>query len=219
MNGVAIMFEWIPGDSINCIYFALVAVGLVYTVISLIGADFGGADVGGADIDFHIGGFDVAGVEIPEVDLGVDSPEIDIGGASLQLPSISPFAIASFVTGFGAAGIVANLAFEVSALASLLWAALGGFVLGGATQLFFGVFLLRSQGSSEVRVAGLAGTIAEVTIPIPAESSGQIAFVYQGRRVTYSARSADKEAIARGAQVQILRVVGGTAVVRPATDE
>ena len=214
------MFEWVPGDSINCIYFALVAVGLIYTVISLIGADFGGdVEVGGPDIDFHVGGFDVAGIEVPGVDLGVDSPDIDIGGASLQLPSITPFAIASFVTGFGAAGIVANLAFQVSALASLLWAALGGFVLGGATQLFFGIFLLRSQGSSEVRVVGLTGTIAEVTIPIPAKSNGQIAFVYQGRRVTYRARSAEKQAIPRGSQVRILRVVGGTAVVRAAEDE
>jgi len=213
------MFEWIPGDSINCIYFVLVALGLVYTIISLIGADFGSVDVGGADIDFHIGGFEVAGVEVPEIDLGVDSPEIDIGGASIQLPSITPFTIASFITGFGAGGIVANLAFQVSALVSLLWAALGGLILGGATQLFFGVFLLRSQGSSEVRIGGLAGSIAEVTIPIPAESNGQIAFVYQGRRVTYSARSAEKQAIPRGAQVRILRVVGGTAVVRPAEDE
>jgi membrane protein implicated in regulation of membrane protease activity len=214
------MLDWIPGDSINCIYFALVAVGLIYTVIALIGADFGGdVDVGGPDIDFHIGGFDVAGVEVPPLDLGVGSPEVDIGGASLQLPSITPFAIASFITGFGAAGIIANLAFDVSALASLLWAALGGLVLGGATQLFFGVFLLRSQGSSEVRVAGLAGIVAEVTIPIPAHSNGQVAFVYQGRRVTYSARSSENREIPRGAQVKILRVVGGTAVVRPAEDE
>jgi membrane protein implicated in regulation of membrane protease activity len=214
------MFEWIPGDSINCIYFALVAVGLIYTVIALIGADFGGdVDMGGPDIDFHVGGFDVAGVEVPELDFGVDSPEVDIGGASLQLPSITPFTIASFITGFGAAGIVANLAFQVSALVSLLWAALGGLVLGGATQLFFGVFLLRSQGSSEVRISGLVGTIAEVTIPIPADSNGQIAFVYQGRRVTYSARSAGKQQLLRGDQVEILRVVGGTAIVRPANDE
>jgi hypothetical protein len=63
------------------------------------------------------------------------------------------------------------------------------------------------------------GTIAEVTIPIPADSNGQIAFVFQGRRVTYSARSTGDQSIPRGAQVQIVRVVGGTAVVRPAEDE
>jgi membrane protein implicated in regulation of membrane protease activity len=214
------MFDWIGGNSINCIYFAFVAVGLIYTIIALIGADFGGdVDVGGPDIDFHVGGFDVAGFDVPEVDLGVDSPDVDIGGASVHLPSITPFTISSFITGFGAAGIIANLAFHVSAIVSLLWAALGGFVFGGLTQLFFGVFLLRSQGSSEVRVGGLAGTVAEVTIPIPPESNGQIAFVYQGRRVTYSARSSRNQEIRRGTQVQILRVVGGTAVVRPAEDE
>lgn len=208
------MAEWIPGDSINCVYFVMVAIGLIWTVIALIGADFGAdVDMGGPDFDFHVGEFDVAGVHVPDLDLGVDAPEVDVGG-SLQFPSISPFTIASFITGFGAAGIIANLAFSVSAVASLLWAAAGGIVVGGAMQFFFGAVLLRSQGSSEVRVAQMKGVEAEVTVPIPGDSNGQIAFVTQGRRVTFVARSVDGAPIARGARVEIVRIVGGTAVVR-----
>jgi membrane protein implicated in regulation of membrane protease activity len=213
------MADWVPGDTINCVYFAMVAIGLVWTVISLIGADFDtDVDLGGPDFDFHVGEFDVAGVHIPGVDLGVDSPDVDVGSA-VHLPSISPFAIAAFVTGFGAGGIISNLAFGVSAAISLLWATLGGVLVGGAMQFLFGAVLLKSQGSSEVRVSQLAGTRAEVTVPISEGSNGQIAFVVQGRRVTYGARAADNLSISRGEQVEIVRVVGGTAVVRRAVDE
>jgi membrane protein implicated in regulation of membrane protease activity len=213
------MAEWIPGDSINCVYFALVAIGLAYTIISLIGADFGGdVDVGGPDIDFHIGDFDVGDIHVPAVDLGVDAPDVDVGG-SIHMPSLSPFAIASFVTGFGAAGIISSLGFAVSWIVSLLWATLGGLLVGGAMQFLFGAILLRSQGSSEVRVAQMQGTRAEVTVPISEGGNGQIAFVAQGRRVTFVARAADSGTIARGVQVEILRVVGGTAVVRPVADQ
>lgn len=209
------MFEWIPGDSINCVYFALVAIGLLYTIISLIGADFDAdVDVGGPDFDIHLGDFDVAGVHVPELDIGVDAPDADVGGA-LHLPSISPFSIASFVTGFGAAGMVANLAFNTTAGVSLVWAALGGLALGGAMQVFFGAVLLRSQGSSDVKPSELAGIAAEVTVPIEPEMNGQIAFVAQGRRVTYVARGPAGQSIARGTHVEVVRVVGGTALVRP----
>lgn len=208
------MAEWIPGESINCVYFALVAIGLAWTIISLVGADFGGdVDVGGADLDFHIGGFDVAGVHVPELDFGVDAPDVD-GGGSVHLPLLSPYVMASFATGFGAAGIISTLAFNATAFVSLIWATLGGILLGGAMQFFFGAILLRSQGSSEVRVSSMEGTLAEVTVPIPEESNGQIAFIAQGRRVTFVARDVDNGAIPRGRQVEIVRVVGGTAVVR-----
>ena len=208
------MAEWVPGDSINCVYFALVAIGLIYTIISLIGADFGSdVDLGGADFDFHVGEFDVAGVHVPDLDIGMDAPDVDVGGA-IDVPSLSPFAIASFITGFGATGIIANLAFEVSAIISLLWATLGGLLLGGAMQFIFGAILLKSQGSSQVRVAQMTGTIAEVTVPISAGGNGQIAFVARGRRVTYVARAAGDAAISRGEKVEIVRIVGGTAVVR-----
>lgn len=208
------MFDWIPGDSINCVYFALVTIGLIYTVISLIGADFGtDVDVGGPDFDLHIGDFDVAGIHVPDVDIGVDAPDVDLAGG-LQLPSISPFSVASFITGFGGAGIVANLAFHVSAAASLLWAMGGGLLVGGVMQFFFGAVLLKSQGSSEVQLSEVGGQVGEVTVPIPEGSIGQIAFVARGRRITYGARGESGSPIPRGAKVEIVHIVGGTAVVR-----
>ncbi len=209
------MADWIPGDTINCVYLVMVVVGLLYTILQLIGADFGAdLDVGAPDIDFDIGDFHIGGVSID-----IDAPDVDIGSGMLHLPALSPFTIASAMTGAGAAGIVANLAFNVSWLASLFWAAGGAFLLGGVIQLFVGSFLLKSQGSSQVRVSQLAGAIAEVTVPIERERNGQIAFVVQGRRVTYRARSEGHVDIPRGAQVTIIRMVGGTAVVRLLVEE
>lgn len=209
------MASWIPGDTINCVYLALVGLGLLYTVISLIGADFGSdVDIGGPDIDFHIGDIGLGGVHVPDVDLDVDSPEVDVGGG-LHFPSISPFVISSFFTGFGAVGMIANLAFNVTAPISLIWAFFGGLIIGGAMQFFYGSVLLKSQGSSEIQVSKLGGIEAEVTVPIENGGNGQIAFVNRGRRVTFTARaSSGNVSLPRGAQVEIVRIVGGTAIVR-----
>ncbi|MBN1318624.1 MAG: NfeD family protein [Anaerolineales bacterium] len=213
------MAAWIPGDAVNCFYLALVVLGLIYTIISLLGADFDtDVDIPGPDIDFHIGPFEFGGIEVPDVDFDVDAPDVDVGGA-FQFPSISSFTISSFVTGFGAAGMIANMAFNVTAVISLIWAFVGGILVGGVMQLFYGGVLLKSQGSSEVRISDLAGMVAEVTVPIAEGGKGQIAFISQGRRVTFSARAADNLSIARGSQVKILRIVGSTAVVRPFDEE
>jgi hypothetical protein len=44
---------------------------------------------------------------------------------------------------------------------------------------------------------------------------GEVAFVAQGGRMTYTAKSATGTLIARGTTVVIEKVVGGVAVVRP----
>ena len=209
------MFNWGAAEWINCVYFAAVAIGLVWTLLSLMGGGFGAdadLDIGGPEFDFHIGDIDLGGVHVPAMDLGVDSPDVDVG-SSVHLPSISSFAIATFLAGFGGAGIITSLALHLSIGWSLIAATFSGLVLGGAMQLIFGAVLLKAQGSSEVRLSEVAGMTGEVTVPIPADGLGQIAFVSGGRRVTYGARSSGNVAIPRGAQVQVVRIVGGTAVV------
>jgi hypothetical protein len=111
--------------------------------------------------------------------------------------------------------MISNMAFNASAGISLLWALFGGLLVGGVMQLFYGGVLLKSQGSSEVRVSKLAGKIAGISIPIAEGGIGQIVFVSQGKRVTFAARSANNQPISRGTQVQIVQIVGSTALVRP----
>ena len=96
------------------------------------------------------------------------------------MPSLSPITIASFVTAFGAFGLIALGLFNASTRASLAWAAVGGLIVAVIAHFAFGYFLIAPQGSSEVRLRDIVGSEAEVITPIPADSVGEIAFVAQG---------------------------------------
>ena len=125
---------------------------------------------------------------------------------------------AGFVTAFGAFGTLALNLFSTSARSSLLWAALGGLVVGLASHLVFYYAFIKPQGSSEMTIRDVLGARAEVITPIPAGGLGEIAFVAQGARVTMSARSADGGALARGVTVLVDDRVGSVAIVRSAGD-
>jgi len=85
--------------------------------------------------------------------------------------------------------------------------------VGIVAQGFF-LYILSPTISSEVRQARLIGQVAEITTPIPVNGVGQIAFVAEGSRVTYSARATDEQsAFERGTPVRIERIVGGMAYV------
>jgi hypothetical protein len=194
---------------INLIYLILLAFGIIYAVIILISG-------GLHDIHLphlHIPGFDlhVGGHVIGPVD-------IDTGGtpdSSLtHVPTLSPITLASFVTAFGAFGLIATGLFDVAARPSLIWAILGGLVVAVIAHFAFGYFLIAPQGSSEVRLSEFIGVEAEVITPIPADSVGEIAFVAQGGRITYTAKSASGTTIPRGSEVIIEAVIGGIAVVK-----
>ena len=94
----------------------------------------------------------------------------------------------------------------------LLWSAGGGWCRCDRT---FCLWLFSDPaGLSEVHLQELHGIEAEVITSIPADSVGEIAFVAQGGRVTYTAKSADSTAIPRGTTVMIEKVVGGVAIVQ-----
>jgi hypothetical protein len=192
---------------LTLLYLALLGIGIIYAVIILIGG--AAHDLHPPDIDLDLGG-DVAGPAHIEAGAGVDHPGV-------RVPSLSPITIASFVTAFGAFGLIALGLFNTAAAWSLAWAAGGGLVVAAIGHFAFGYFLIAPQGSSEVRLRDIVGAVGEVTAPIPADSVGEIAFVAQGGRVTYPAKSATGIAIARGTTVVIERVVGGVVVVRAQT--
>jgi hypothetical protein len=191
---------------ISLIYLAFLGIGIIYAVIILIG---------GALHDIHIPGLDihVAGHEIghAHVDVGhaagVDHPTV-------KIPSLSPITIASFVTAFGAFGLISLGLFSATRAGSLVWAVIGGLVIAAIAHFAFGYFLIAPQGSSDVKFSDIVGATGEVITPIPADSVGEIAFVAQGGRITYTAKSATGKPIARGTTVIIENVIGGVAVVR-----
>ena len=211
------MGELVGFGTLNCIYFALLGVGIIYALIILITGGLHEIDVPGLDID--IGDVDIGGHHLPDVPVHIDfdhAPSFDHG--DVDVPSLSPITIASFVTAFGSFGLLAVYLFNVSDRFSLLWAGGGGLVVALIAHFAFGYFLIAPQGSSEVTARDILGLTAEIITPIPADGVGEVAFVAQGRRVTFSARSIGGAPVPKGTLVSIESFTGSVAMVRPEQD-
>ena len=184
------------GDNIlNVIYAAALLIGVIYALFLLFFQGIGSA-LGDLDVDF-------------DVDTDVDF-DTDAAG---EAAGVSMLAIASFISAFGAFGLIAVTLLGASGVASLIAALLGGLVMGLAAQAFF-VYILSPTVSSEVHQTRLIGMAAEIITPIPSCGIGQIALVVEGSRMTYSARATTQgEAYARGTPVRIERIVGSVAYV------
>jgi hypothetical protein len=177
--------------ALNCVYFAMLAMGVMYSVVILVAGevhDFG------MHVDVPGGGFDALHGEVSVI-------------------SLSPITLAGFVTAFGAFGLIATGLFNASSAMSLVWASLGGLVVGLVSHALFIWIFIKPQGSSEYTRHDVVGSAAEVITPIPAGGVGEIAFVAQGARVTMTARTSDGLALPRGRLVEIDRVVGSVAFV------
>lgn len=185
---------------INCLYFSCLLAGGVYAVIILLT---------GAIQDVHL----------PHLDLGGGGHVGDLDGGTVKVPSLSPVTIASFITAFGAFGIISGQLLGASQGGTLLWAAGAGIVVAVLAHFAFGYFLIAPQGSSEVHESDVVGASAEVLVPVPADSVGEIALVAQGGRVTYPARSSTGVALPRGHPVIVDRVISGVAWIRPMSEE
>jgi len=205
------------GGGLTCIYFAMLAVGVIYAIVILIGSGMGegaghfGGDMGG-DFTGDFGG-DIAGHDF---DLsGHDLAGGDPTQGSIELTHISPVTIAGFVTAFGAFGLISQGLFSASTGASLIWATIGGVLIGLASHLAFIYFFIKPQGSSEVTDRDVVGARGEIITPIPPGGVGAVAFIAQGGRVTATARSEDGSAIPRGSAVRIVEKIGSVVVVGP----
>jgi len=198
------------------LYGTFLGIGIIYAVLIMVGAGLHDFHLPGIHIpgfDFHVDGHDVGighDVNVGHVDTGTGTD-----GSTVKVPTLSPITIASFVTAFGAFGLIGMGLFDSTERASLVWAAAGGFVVAVIAHFAFGYFLIAPQGSSGVMLNNFPGMLAEVITPIPVGSVGEIALVSQGGRVTYTAQSSTGEAIPRGTTVMIDKVIGGVAMVHP----
>ncbi len=203
---------------LTIIYLSLLGVGIVYAIVILIGGaahSFHLPDVHLPGLDLHVGMHDIPiHVDTLHTDVG-HGADFSVDHPKVGLPSLSPVTIASFVTAFGGFGLIALGLLNTSPQWSLVWAAGGGLVLAVIAHFAFGYFLIAPQGSSDVRLTDIVGAVGEVTTPIPATSVGEVAFVAQGGRVAYPAKSAAGVDIPRGTTVVIENIVSGVVVVRP----
>ena len=204
-------------DTLNCVYFALFFVGLGYAIFIVITGGLANIDM--PDVNIDIPQIDLpGGVEVPGAGVEIQGPDLPVGGLDtpdVSVSPLSPITIASFVTSFGGIGVLATQFFGVDARLSLLWATLGALLISAVMFLFYSQVLIRAQGSSEVRRADIVGLEAEVTVPIGADTLGQVTYITKSGRMNSTARSATGQPIPRGQLVQIVRVVGPQALVRP----
>lgn len=184
------------------IYAICLAVGLIFTIFSAIaGHLFGGHDM---HTDVGTGG---------HADAGYDHSGVP--GISF----FSPTVLASFVTAFGACGLIleripATQSIWVSAPVS----AVAGALVALLTFAFFNYMFQKFQGSSESRVGSLVGQIASVATPIPQNGVGEISYVQGGSRYTAPARTTDGSAVTAGKCVRIVRIVGSQFFVQIETE-
>jgi membrane-bound ClpP family serine protease len=181
------------------IYFICFGVGLVFTILSaFLGHVFGGHD---AHADVGTGGHAEAGFE------------------HTGMPGIAPFSpttIASFLTAFGAFGMIfSKFEFTRPVLISAPLSVLCGLAIAAAVFFMFNAIFSRTQSSSESHVGALVGASATVITPIPQHGVGEIAYVHGGSRYTAPARSESGAAIVGGQTVKINRVVGTQFYVVP----
>jgi membrane protein implicated in regulation of membrane protease activity len=173
------------------IYAICLVVGLLFTLISAVaGHFFGGHD--GADVG--TGGHAEAGFD----DSGV--PGISF---------FSPMVLASFIAAFGGFGIV----FSGIKATESVWISAPLSIVGALTSAFLVLWLLntvfmRTQSSSESKVASLTGQTASLITPIPENGVGEIAYVQGSTRYTAPARAEGGVAIPAGRTVKITRIVG-----------
>jgi len=178
--------------TIGLLYLACLTLGVVYALVA------GGlgwlSDIGGGG-DIHV---DASG-------------HFDAGHAH----PISGTVVATFVTGFGAGGVIGHYLLAWTLVPGLLLATVSGLALAGAAFAVLDLIFTHTQGGSEFEMTEIAGREAEVITTIPEHGTGEVAYTVRGQRETSPARSRSGAAIARGELVVVEVVSGNTLYVRP----
>jgi len=174
------------------IYVAIGAFGFLFLIVMLFLGEVGG----GHDFGVHDGHVEPGGV--------------DHGGPGVFSARI----MAAFVTAFGVGG-VAGRYYNLSHPAASGVGVVSGIIMAGIVYQF-AKMLYSQQASVDVRMPGLVGRSAEVSVAIPVGGVGQISLMASGERSEHIARSAGAYAIPRGAEVVVTGLRGDSLVVAPA---
>jgi membrane protein implicated in regulation of membrane protease activity len=178
-------------EGIMIVYAICLVAGLIFTLFSaVVGHLFGGH----GDVHVGMGGNADGGV-------GHDG----VPGISF----LSPTVLASFVTAFGAFGLI----FGKIDATSNPWinaplSFFGGLAVALLVLWLFNAIFKKTEGSSESRVAMLIGQTAAIVTPIPENGVGEISYTQAGSRYTAPARAEKGGIITSGRTVKITRIVG-----------
>jgi membrane protein implicated in regulation of membrane protease activity len=126
---------------------------------------------------------------------------------------VSPITVSTFLTGFGAAGVVTSMGLGLPAVINVPVSFVSATGIAYVGFRLFVKYFIASQSSSESIVAELVGMPAEVSVAISPGCIGAITYTDVGRRYSMPARAVNEKSFEKGAQVFILRVEGGVAEV------
>ncbi len=122
--------------------------------------------------------------------------------------------VVAFLTFFGAAGYVLLTFGAWPLLAALATATVVG-ALASAAILFLLLRLRRGERVMDPSEYRLVGTVARVTVSIPADGVGEIVFAKAGSRRSEAARSCAGHEISRDTEVVVTDYARGIAIVQP----
>ncbi len=178
-------------DLLDSILLGCFLFGLIFTVLSFL--------IGFADVGLHSGHGDGGGHDVFGNDV--------IGGL------LNVTSILAFITWFGGLGYLAREGIGLVAPIAILVGVGGGLAAAYAVSWFM-VKVLRPAGT-ELDPADYetVGVIARVTSSIRAGGYGEIVYELGGTRQVGTAKGVNDEPIARGAEVIVLRVERGAAIV------
>jgi len=135
-----------------------------------------------------------------------------IAAVMFRLFPLTSWALSAAV--FGITGLAVGATGVASGL-TLLVAIVVALVAGVANSVVFS-FLRRSESTSDVSDAELAGTIARVVLPVAPGRRGRIALTVGGRDIYLSADAMpDTGELERGRPVVVVEVRGGVARISP----
>ncbi len=193
-------------DVLTIIYLVCFFLGLGFAVISGL---LSGVFSGGAEGHIDAGG--VHGAGHGHGGAGHGGPD-----GAVHFSPLSPVVLSMFIATFGGAGIVFKNVLEWPAVLHIPLAAIAAVAVAAVVFYLFWKLFSMTQSSSESRAAELVGLEAEVTVPIPHEGLGEIAYTVAGTRYTNPARTADGKELPAHSAVRIVKLVGNTYVVQKA---
>jgi membrane protein implicated in regulation of membrane protease activity len=188
-------------DVLEFIYLVCFFLGLGFAVLSaLLSGLFGGhvsahADAGG----FHADG-----------GLHADGHE------GVHYSPLSPVTIAMFISTFGGTGILLKRFVDARTLFHLPLAGVAAVAVAGLVSYIFFRILSATQSTSQPRPEEAIGLEAEITVPIPNNGLGEIAYTVRGTRLTNPAQSTDGKELPARLTVRIVKQVGNTYIVEKA---
>ncbi len=224
-----------PGsDWLTNLFLYTFIFGLIFTVVSLVlgGVHIGGvghSHIGGAghghvggDGHFHLhfgGGHEGVGHKA-DIHVGGHDPANGDGSGADGIGVLNTPTIMAFLTWFGGAGYIFSTTLGFASFVLVPMAVLSG-LFGGAIMFTLLSRVLWPMMSKPMSRADyqLPGTAARVVSSIRAGGVGEIVYTKGGSRFTAGACSSDAErAIAKGAEVVIIRYERGLAYVKPVQD-